>query len=54
MELSNIFIKSKNCILKDSYLHHRDDVQLASCVASSPGDVAMFHRFGHPGFGGTN
>jgi hypothetical protein len=25
-QLSNIFIKMENCILKDIYLHHRDDV----------------------------
>jgi hypothetical protein len=26
MQLSNIFIKLKNCILEDIYLHHQDDV----------------------------
>jgi hypothetical protein len=25
-QLSNIFIKLKNCILEDIYVHHRDDV----------------------------
>jgi hypothetical protein len=27
-QLSNIVIKLENCILEDSYLHHRDDVLL--------------------------
>jgi hypothetical protein len=26
MQLSNIFIKLKKCILEDIYLHHQDDV----------------------------
>jgi hypothetical protein len=29
MQLSNIVIKLKKCILEDSYLHHRNDVLLA-------------------------
>jgi hypothetical protein len=27
-QLSNIVIKLKNCILEESYLHHRDDILL--------------------------
>jgi hypothetical protein len=33
-QLSNIYIKLENCIIKDIYLHHRDDVLHPLLVAS--------------------
>jgi hypothetical protein len=55
MQLSNIFYKIRKitylkiviCIIKMMYC-------FASCVASSPRDLAMYCSFGHLDFGGTN
>jgi hypothetical protein len=50
-QLSNIIIKLKNCILKDSYQRIAGS---ASGFAASPCDIATFYHFCHPGFSRTD